>query len=73
MLFASQPCCRSPATRAAATAREARLWKWELEQLASRAGLGITTRHLPLRTGTWNGMSHRLFWYIGTKGGDSDS
>jgi hypothetical protein len=31
-----------------------RLWKWELQQLANRTGLTITTSHFPPGTSKWN-------------------
>jgi hypothetical protein len=43
-----------------------RLWKWELQQLANRTGLTITTCHLPPGTSKWNKIEHRLFSYITT-------
>jgi hypothetical protein len=41
-----------------------RLWKWELQQLANRTGLTITTSHFPPGTSKWNTIEHRLFSYI---------
>ncbi|MCA1790206.1 MAG: ISAzo13 family transposase [Thioalkalivibrio sp.] len=41
-----------------------RLWKWELQQLASRTGLSITVCHLPPGTSKWNKIEHRLFSHI---------
>jgi hypothetical protein len=41
-----------------------RLWKWELQQLANRTGLTITTGHFPPGTSKWNTIEHRLFSYI---------
>src|SRR3546814_8351821 len=41
-----------------------RLWKWELQQLANRTGLAITTCHFPPGTSKWNTIEHRLFSYI---------
>jgi len=38
-----------------------RLWKWELQQLATRTGLAITVCHFPPGTSTWNTIEHRLF------------
>jgi len=43
-----------------------RLWKWELQQLATRTGLAITVCHLPPGTSKWNKIEHRLFSYIST-------
>ena len=43
-----------------------RLWKWELQQLANRAGLSITVCHFPPGTSKWNKIEHRLFSYIST-------
>ena len=41
-----------------------RLWKWELQQLATRTGLSITVCHFPPGTSKWNKIEHRLFSYI---------
>jgi hypothetical protein len=41
-----------------------RLWKWELQQLANRAGLTITVCHFPPGTSKWNKIEHRLFSHI---------
>ena len=43
-----------------------RLWKWELQQLATRTGLAITVCHFPPGTSKWNKIEHRLFSYIST-------
>ena len=43
-----------------------RLWKWELQRLANRAGLAITVCHFPPGTSKWNKIEHRLFSYIST-------
>ena len=43
-----------------------RLWKWELQQLATRTGLSITVCHFPPGTSKWNKIEHRLFSYIST-------
>ncbi len=41
-----------------------RLWKWELQQLATRTGLAITVCHFPPGTSKWNKIEHRLFCHI---------
>jgi len=41
-----------------------RLWKWELQQFASRTGLSITVCHFPPGTSKWNKIEHRLFSHI---------
>ena len=41
-----------------------RLWKWELQQLATRTGLAITVCHFPPGTSKWNKIEHRLFSFI---------
>ena len=41
-----------------------RLWKKELQQLATETGLAITVAHLPPATSKWNKIEHRLFSYI---------
>ena len=41
-----------------------RLWKWELQRLATRIGLSITVSHFPPGTSKWNKIEHRLFSYI---------
>jgi hypothetical protein len=41
-----------------------RLWKWELQKLATETGLSICVRHLPPGTSKWNKIEHRLFSFI---------
>ncbi len=41
-----------------------RLWKMQLQQLATQTGLTITVCHLPPATSKWNKIEHRLFSYI---------
>jgi hypothetical protein len=41
-----------------------RLWKWELQKLATESGLSISVRHLPPGTSKWNKIEHRLFSFI---------
>jgi hypothetical protein len=41
-----------------------RLWKTELQELATQIGLDITVRHYPPATSKWNKIEHRLFSYI---------
>ena len=41
-----------------------RLWKWELQQYATRTGLAITVCHFPPGTSKWNKIEHRLFSHI---------
>ena len=41
-----------------------RLWKWELQQLATATGLTIHVSHLPPGTSKWNKIEHRLFSFI---------
>jgi transposase len=41
-----------------------RLWKVELQQLATHIGLEITVCHLPPGTSKWNKIEHRLFSHI---------
>jgi hypothetical protein len=41
-----------------------RLWKRELQNLASELGLAITVCHLPPGTSKWNKIEHRLFSFI---------
>ena len=41
-----------------------RLWKMQLQQLATEIGLTITVCHLPPATSKWNKIEHRLFSYI---------
>ena len=43
-----------------------RLWKWELQQFASKTGLTLTVCHFPPGTSKWNKIEHRLFSYIST-------
>ena len=41
-----------------------RLWKQQLQHLATETGLSITVCHLPPATSKWNKIEHRLFSYI---------
>jgi hypothetical protein len=41
-----------------------RLWKSQLQHLATETGLWITVCHLPPATSKWNKIEHRLFSYI---------
>jgi hypothetical protein len=41
-----------------------RLWKWELQRLATETGLTIQVSHLPPGTSKWNKIEHRLFSFI---------
>jgi hypothetical protein len=41
-----------------------RLWKIELQELANELRIPITVCHLPLGTGKWNKIEHRLFSFI---------
>ena len=41
-----------------------RLWKWELQRLATKTGLSITVSHFPPGTSKWNKIEHRLFSHI---------
>ncbi len=41
-----------------------RLWKWELQKFANRAGISITVCHFPPGTSKWNKIEHRLFSHI---------
>jgi hypothetical protein len=41
-----------------------RLWKTQLQELATEIGLDITVRHYPPATSKWNKIEHRLFSYI---------
>jgi hypothetical protein len=41
-----------------------RLWKLELQRLASETGLRITVCHFPPGTSKWNKIEHRLFSFI---------
>lgn len=41
-----------------------RLWKIELQTLASETGLGTTICHFPAGTSKWNKVEHRLFSHI---------
>lgn len=42
----------------------ARLWKWELQQLATKLGLTLQVCHFPPGTSKWNKIEHRLFAQI---------
>ena len=41
-----------------------RLWKFELQRLASETGLRISVCHFPPGTSKWNKIEHRLFSFI---------
>ncbi|HEY9625667.1 MAG TPA: ISAzo13 family transposase [Coleofasciculaceae cyanobacterium] len=41
-----------------------RLWKWELQQLATKLGLSLHVAHFPPGTSKWNKIEHRLFAQI---------
>jgi transposase len=41
-----------------------KLWKTELQKLASEIGLSVSVCHLPPGTSKWNKIEHRLFSYI---------
>jgi hypothetical protein len=41
-----------------------RLWKVEIQKLATEAGLSISISHLPPGTSKWNKIEHRLFSFI---------
>jgi hypothetical protein len=41
-----------------------RLWKWELQQLATKLGLSLHVTHFPPGTSKWNKIEHRLFAQI---------
>jgi transposase len=45
-------------------ASRSRLWKVELQRLASEIGIDIVVRHLPPGTSKWNKIEHRLFSFI---------
>lgn len=42
----------------------AKLWKWELQQLANVSGLTLHICHFPPGTSKWNKIEHRLFSQI---------
>jgi hypothetical protein len=42
----------------------ARLWKWELQQLATQLGLNLHICHFPPGTSKWNKIEHSLFCQI---------
>ena len=41
-----------------------RLWKWELQKLATSTGLNVNVCHFPPGTSKWNKIEHRMFSYI---------
>ena len=41
-----------------------RMWKYQLQELASRIGVEIEVSHFPRGTSKWNKVEHRLFCYI---------
>ena len=42
----------------------ARMWKYQLQEFATRTGLEIEVSHFPRGTSKWNKVEHRLFCYI---------
>ncbi len=42
----------------------ARLWKYQLQQFATKTGLEIHVSHFPPGTSKWNKIEHRLFCFI---------
>ncbi len=46
------------------TGSRVRLWKLELQKLASQLDIDITVHHLPPGTSKWNKIEHRLFSFI---------
>jgi hypothetical protein len=42
----------------------ARLWKWELQQLANELQMDIHVCHFPPGTSKWNKIEHKMFSYI---------
>ena len=45
-------------------AARTRLWKWELQKLATQTGMSISVSHFPPGTSKWNKIEHRLFSFI---------
>jgi len=45
-----------------------RLWKTEVQGLATETGLTLRVAHLPPGTSKWNKIEHRLFSYISING-----
>jgi transposase len=41
-----------------------RMWKYQLQEFASRTGLEIEVSHFPRGASKWNKVEHRLFCYI---------
>ena len=41
-----------------------RMWKYQLQQFATRTGLTIQVSHFPPGTSKWNKVEHRLFCFI---------
>jgi len=41
-----------------------KMWKYQLQQFASRVGLVVHVSHYPPGTSKWNKVEHRLFCYI---------
>jgi hypothetical protein len=64
---ARYPAARSlliTADRGGSNGARVRLWKRELQALASELGLTITVCHLPPGTSKWNRIEHKLFSFI---------
>jgi len=41
-----------------------RMWKYQLQEFATRTGLEVEVSHFPRGTSKWNKVEHRLFCYI---------
>ena len=59
-----QPALLITADAGGSNGSRVRLWKWELQQFATRTGLAITVCHFPPGTSKWNKIEHRLFSHI---------
>ena len=63
-LYPDSPCLLICADAGGSNSYRSRLWKVELQRLASERGLEITACHLPPGTSKWNKIEHRLFSHI---------
>src|SRR5450755_1492019 len=63
-LYPDSRCLLICADAGGSNSYRSRLWKVELQRLASERGLEITACHLPPGTSKWNKIEHRLFSHI---------
>jgi len=64
--YPNAPCILITADCGGSNSYRCRLWKVELQKLASETGLRIRVAHYPPGTSKWNKIEHRLFCQITT-------